>query len=107
MAELKNVKTKYISLLHDEFTPTNDEALIIKSKDGFNKHTLEVIKADEIKGLITCIVMKANYVDSQGDWYSNETVDNAQAWHMDNIINQGKNEPSDTNHNFEIAKVLS
>lgn len=103
MRELKDVKVQLISILFDDFLPSNEEGVIIKSAN--KKIEVEVVKQDNIKGQLECNVMIANKVDTQGDFYSNETVEKAQVEYLDYLVETlGKNEPSDTNHNFEVAK---
>jgi hypothetical protein len=103
MRKLKNLKVKLTSILYGEMKPANMEDVIVKA-GGFNKvNTFEVTKFDELEGILECIVYRANKVDSQGDSITNEELEKACEWNLDYLIKQGKNTPSDTNHNFEIA----
>lgn len=104
MRKLKQLKVKLTSILYGDFKPANFEQVIIKA-GGFNKiNAFEVTKFDEIEGIIECIVYRANKTDSQGDFIENEELEKACEWNLDYLIKQGKNSPSDTNHNFEIAE---
>ena len=97
--ELKNVKPSYISILHTDSRPSNRQAVMIKSEKGDVALEMEVTKADSIKGLIYATAMKALYKDTDGEYYTNETVEASAHWFAKNI---GLDEAADTNHNFEL-----
>jgi len=98
--ELSEVKVKYISILTDEVNPSNRQEVVIKSDNKFSLD-FAVEKSDTVKGLLYTTPMKAMYEDTDGEYYENETVEKAAHEFMKsgNLEN-----PSDTNHNYEIAK---
>ena len=103
--KMKNLKVELFSILIDEMQPANEEEIVIKQKNGYmTKGHFEVTKFDELKGILEIIVYRANKVDTQGDYIDNEELEKAVEWNLDYLIKQGKNEPSDVNHNFEIAE---
>jgi hypothetical protein len=102
-SELRAVKCLLISLLWDDMSPSNEEEAIIKA-DGIRKINCIVEKADEIEGKVYCVAMKGNVIDTQGDWYSNETVKQTAETFFTYLAEEvKKNAPSDTNHNLQVA----
>jgi hypothetical protein len=104
-AELRDVDVIWISLLWDDMFPSNEENAIIKA-DGVKEFKVEITKVDEIEGIVHGIAMKGNSIDTQGDWYSNETVKKTGRKYIDFLVDLGVNEPSDTNHNMKSAKGI-
>lgn len=98
--ELKNVKPRLISILHGSVMPSNRQGVVIKSKKD-NTVTIDakITKFDDIKGFLHCEPMIAFNKDTDKQYYSNETVENACHWFMKNV---GMGEAADTNHNFEL-----
>jgi hypothetical protein len=84
--------------------PANEEDIIIKGKNLITKGHFEVTKFDELEGILEVIVYRANKLDTQKDFMGNATLEKACEWNLNFLISKGKNEPSDINHNFEIAK---
>ena len=100
--ELKNVKPRLISILHSDFRPSNRQGVFIKSeKDNTVSIEAEVTKFEEdgLKGLLYVTPMKALYKDTDGEFYSNETVEKSAHWFAKNV---GLYDASDTNHNFDL-----
>jgi hypothetical protein len=104
MKELKNLQVELVSILTDDILPANEEAIVIKDKGYRTKGHFEVTKFNEIEGLLEVIVYRANKVDTQGDYISNDELEKAVEWNLNFLIRKGKNEPSDVNHSFEIAE---
>lgn len=102
MRRLKNLQVELTSILCGEMKPANEEAIVIKNQNYLK--SVEIEKFDEIEGILECVVYRANKVDSQGDWIDNEELEKACEWNLDYLIKQGKNSPSDVNHNFELAE---
>lgn len=102
--EVKDVYVSLISILHDEMKPSNEEEVIIKSGEIRRELKCEVIKTEAIEGKLTCIAMKSDTMDTQGEWYSKETVKKTAESFIDHLANEmKKNSPSDTNHNMVVA----
>lgn len=96
MAELKDVKIKFVSLVKKA---ANKHSFCIVKSDGAYQLEAEIIKADDDKRLVTSIVYEPNTVDSHGDYMTAEEIERAA---HDFLIN-GKG--ADIQHNYQKANV--
>jgi len=91
-AELIKLKLTHISLVK---SPANGEKLMLKS--GEPVLTFELQKFSDEKQIAYGIVYAPNVVDSQGDWATAETIEQAS----DDFMQQGLTKNVDMNHDFK------
>jgi len=93
MEEVTNVKVKLISIVSGKFKPKNGEDAIIKGED------IRILKADSvepIKGLMYVTVMKADDIDTDGQYYNAKTVEKA----AHDFLKNGLIDAVDENHDL-------
>jgi hypothetical protein len=98
--EVTNVKVKLISIVSGSFKPKNGEDAIIKGDD------IQILKADAIepiKGLMYVTVMKADDVDTDGQFYNEKTVEKA----AHDFLKNGLLDAVDENHDLSKKSGVS
>lgn len=96
MAELRDVKIKFVSLVKKA---ANKHSFCIVKSDGACQLEAEIIKADDDKRLVTSIVYEPNTKDSHGDFMTAEEIERAA---HDFLVN-GKG--ADIQHNYQKANI--
>lgn len=96
MAELRDVKIKFVSLVKKA---ANKHSFCIVKSDGGYQLEAEIIKSDDDKRLVTSIVYEPDTVDAHGDYMTAEEIERA----AHDFLTNGKG--VDVQHNYKKTNV--